>query len=103
MNRPAKFALALVAASVPLSSFASSHREAPFIAGLPKLDATDLDLFRSYEPGRSGYVTVIANYIPLQEPYGGPNFFPLDTHAIYEINISNAGRATPDISFHFRF
>jgi hypothetical protein len=103
MNRPAKFALALVAASVPLSSFASSHREAPFIAGLPKLDATDLYLFRSYEPGRSGYVTVIANYIPLQEPYGGPNFFPLDTHAIYEINISNDGRATPDISFHFRF
>ena len=103
MNRPARYALALAAASVPLLSFASSHREAPFIAGLPKLDATDLYLFRSYEPGRSDYLTIIANYIPFQNPYGGPNFYPLDTHAIYEINISNDGRAGPDISFHFRF
>lgn len=103
MNRPARLSLALIAASVPLLTFASSHREAPFIAGLPRLDATDLYMFRSYEAGRSGYVTIIANYIPFQNPYGGPNFYPLDTHAIYEINISNNGRADPDISFHFRF
>ena len=103
MNRPASLSLALIAASVPLVTFASSHREAPFIAGLPKLDATDLYMFRSYEPGRSGYVTMIANYIPFQNPYGGPNFYPLDTHAVYEINISNDGHAGADISFRFRF
>jgi hypothetical protein len=103
MNRPVKLTLALIAASAPLLSFASSHREAPFIAGLPKLDATDLYLFRSYEAGRGDYVTIIANYIPFQDPFGGPNFYPLDTHAIYEINISNDGGPKPDISFHFRF
>src|SRR5215469_5680524 len=103
MNRTASLSLALIAASVPLVTFASSHREAPFIAGLPKLDATDLYMFRSYEPGRSGYVTMIANYIPFQNPYGGPNFYPLDTHAVYQINISNDGNATPDIAFRFHF
>jgi hypothetical protein len=103
MKRSVKLTLALIAAGAPLLSLASSHREAPFIAGLPKLDGTDLYLFRSYEPGRSGYVTIIANYIPFQDPFGGPNFYPLDTHAIYEINISNDGGAHPDISFHFRF
>ena len=55
--------------------FASSHREAPAIAGMPRVDATDFYMFRSYEPGRANYVTFIANYIPLQAPYGGPNYF----------------------------
>ena len=56
----------------------SSHREAPGITGKPKLDGTDFYMFRSYEPGRQGYVTLIANYIPLQDAYGGPNFFTMD-------------------------
>jgi len=103
MNRPARLSLALIAVSVPLLTFASSHREAPFIAGLPRLDATDFYMFRSYEPGRSGYVTIIANYLPFQNPYGGPNFYPLDTHASYDINISNDGQAARDISFQFHF
>ncbi len=47
---------------------ASSHREAPLIAGMPQLDATDFYMFKSYENGRSGYVTLIANYIPVQAP-----------------------------------
>ena len=57
---------------------ASSHREAPFIAAQPQLDATDFYMFMSYESGRAGYVTLVANYLPLQDPYGGPNYFKLD-------------------------
>src|ERR1700761_7612120 len=64
---------ALLALSLPLLSFASSHREAPNIAGAPRVDGTDVYLFRSYEVGRQGFVTVLANYIPFQDPAGGPN------------------------------
>ena len=88
-------------ASVP--AHASSHREAPFIAGAPKLDGTDFYLFRSYEPGRSGFVTMIANYLPLQDAYGGPNYFSLDPDALYEIHLDNNGDAKEDITFQFRF
>ncbi|MEP7244798.1 MAG: DUF4331 domain-containing protein [Gammaproteobacteria bacterium] len=102
MRRSAQF-LALAAASVPLFSLASSHREAPFITNLPKVDGTDLYLFRSYEPGRSDYVTVIANYLPLQDPTGGPNFFRLDPLAVYRINIDGDGDAVADLTFSFRF
>ena len=103
MNRSVKVAVALAAASIPLLSFASSHREAPTIAGLPRVDGTDLYMFRSYEAGRQGYVTIIANYIPLQDPGGGPNFYQLDPDALYAINIDNRGQAQPNISFLFRF
>ena len=82
---------------------ASSHREAPFITTTPKVDATDFYMFNSYEPGRDGYVTLIANYLPLQAPYGGPNYFPLDPNALYEIHIDNNGDAKEDITFQFRF
>ena len=61
--------LGLVAALVAVpSAFASSHREAPYIAGSPKLDATDLYMFRSYEAGRQNFVTILANYMPFQDP-----------------------------------
>ena len=82
---------------------ASSHREAPFIATQPKVDATDFYMFNSYETGRSGFVTLIANYAPLQDGYGGPNFFPLDPNALYEIHIDNNGDAKEDITFQFKF
>lgn len=82
---------------------ASSHREAPFITTSPKVDATDFYLFRSYEPGRSDYVTLIANYQPLQDAYGGPNYFSMDPNALYEIHIDNNGDAKEDITFQFRF
>jgi len=82
---------------------ASSHREAPFITTQPKVDATDLYLFNSYEPGRTGFVTLIANYLPLQAPYGGPNYFALDPDALYEIHVDNDGDAREDITFQFRF
>jgi hypothetical protein len=93
--------LACVAAALP--AHASSHREAPYITTQPKVDGTDFYMFSSYEAGRSGYVTLIANYQPLQAPYGGPNYFQMDPNALYEIHIDNNGDAKEDISFQFRF
>ena len=88
---------------VPLWAVASSHREAPIIGGLPRVDATDFYMFRSYEPGRADYVTFIANYQPFQEPQGGPNFYPLDPGAVYAINVDNTGSGMAGLSFEFRF
>ena len=82
---------------------ASSHREAPFITSTPKVDATDFYMFRSYEPGRDGYVTLLANYQPLQDPYAGPNYFSMDPNALYEIHVDNNGDAREDLTFQFRF
>ena len=85
------------------TAHASSHREAPFITTVPKVDATDFYMFRSYENGRADYVTVIANYQPLQDAYGGPNYFSRDPNALYEIHIDNNGDAKEDLTFQFRF
>ncbi|GAB2844466.1 DUF4331 domain-containing protein [Pseudoduganella ginsengisoli] len=93
----------LLAAACAPAAIASSHREAPFITRHPKTDATDFYMFRSYEPGRADYVTLIANYVPLQDAYGGPNFFQLDPDALYEIHIDNNGDAREDLTFQFRF
>jgi hypothetical protein len=82
---------------------ASSHREAPFIAGHPKVDGTDFYMFRSYEAGRQDYVTLIANYIPLEDAYGGPNYFSMDPDGLYEIEIDNKGDAQEHLTFQFRF
>lgn len=102
--RPALVAAAAACAlaAAPAAN-ASSHREAPFITTQPKVDGTDFYLFRSYEPGRADFVTLIANYLPLQDPYGGPNYFQLDPNALYEIHIDNDGDAREDITFQFRF
>ncbi|HEV8312234.1 MAG TPA: DUF4331 domain-containing protein [Burkholderiaceae bacterium] len=101
---PLMAALAATAAGVAMQpAQASSHREAPFITTQPKVDATDFYMFASYETGRAGYVTLIANYQPLQAPYGGPNYFSMDPNALYEIHIDNNGDAKEDISFQFRF
>ncbi len=93
----------VLATTSPLTALASSHREAPFIAGQQKVDGTDLYLFRSYEPGRAGFVTVMANYIPLQDPAGGPNFNQYDPNALYEIHFDNVGDGKEHITFQFRF
>lgn len=82
---------------------ASSHREAPFMAISPKSDASDFYMFRSYEAGRTAYTTLLANYQPLQDPAGGPNFYSMDPNALYEIHIDNNGDAREDITFQFRF
>ena len=95
--------LALTAIGAAHLSLASSHREAPFITTSPKVDGTDFYMFRSYEGGRTDYVTLIANYMPLQDAYGGPNYFSLDPNALYEIHIDNNGDAKEDITFQFRF
>lgn len=95
--------LAALILSSGATSFASSHREAPMISGLPKLDATDLYMFRSYEEGREDYVTILANYFPLQAAYGGPNYFDLETAGLYEIHIDNNGDSLEDITFSFDF
>jgi hypothetical protein len=103
-NVLSRFALLVAtAASLPLCAMASSHREAPSIAGMPRVDGTDFYMFRSYEPGRAGYVTLIANYLPLQDPYGGPNYFDLDTNALYKIHVDNDGDAVSDLTFEFSF
>ncbi|MEM7276841.1 MAG: DUF4331 domain-containing protein [Pseudomonadota bacterium] len=93
-------ALALVASG---SALASSHREAPFVTKYPQSDGTDFYLFKSYEPGRENYVTMIANYLPVQAAYGGPNYFPLDSQALYEIHVDNDGDSVEDLTFQFRF
>jgi hypothetical protein len=85
------------------TALSSSHREAPLITETPKLDATDFYMFRSYEAGREGYVTIIANYIPLQDPYGGPNYFTMDPDGLYEIHIDNDADAVEDLTFQFKF
>jgi hypothetical protein len=86
-----------------LPAQASSHREAPSITTTPKVDATDFYMFNSYEPGRTGFVTLIADYLPLQDAYGGPNYFKLDPNALYEIHVDNVGDAKEHITFQFRF
>ena len=102
-DRNCRVALAALALCATGASFASSHREAPFITTAPKVDNTDVYLFNSYETGRSGFVTVIANFLPLQDPYGGPNYFKMDPNALYEIHIDNNGDAREDLTFQFRF
>ncbi|MEP6992940.1 MAG: DUF4331 family protein, partial [Acidobacteriota bacterium] len=84
------------------SLFGSSHREAPGITKTPKVDGTDLYMFRSFEPGRGAYVTFLANYQPFQEG-GGPNFYMFDPDAIYEIHIDQDGDAVEDLTFRFKF
>ncbi len=84
-------------------AIASSHREAPGTTEQPKVDGTDFYMFRSYESGRDGYVTFIANYQPLQAPYGGPNYFTMDPDALYEIHVDVDGDAVEDITYRFDF
>ncbi len=105
-NRLLPLVTALTAAyalCAALPAQASSHREAPSITTTPKVDATDFYMFNSYEAGRSAFVTLIANYLPLQDAYGGPNYFSLDPNALYEIHIDNNGDAKEDLTFQFRF
>ena len=79
----------------------SSHREAPEISKDPVADSTDLYAFVS--PDKSGKVTLIANYIPLQAPDGGPNFYEFGDEVLYEIHVDNNGDAVADLTFQFRF
>ena len=79
----------------------SSHREAPEISKDPVADSTDLYAFVSTD--QPDTITLIANYIPLQAPDGGPNFFEFGDDVLYEIHVDNDGDADADITFQFRF
>jgi len=85
----------------PGGASASSHREAPFIATDPAVDNTDLYAFVNRD--RPGYVNLVANFIPFEEPNGGPNFYPFATDATYNIKIDNNGDAKPDAVFRWTF
>jgi Domain of unknown function (DUF4331) len=79
----------------------SSHREAPEISKDPVADSTDVYAFVS--PDKPDTVTLIANYIPLQAPAGGPNFYEFGDDVLYEIHVDNNGDGQADISYQFRF
>jgi len=79
----------------------SSHREAPEIAKDPVADSTDLYAFVS--PDAAGTVTLIANYIPLEGPAAGPNFYEFGDDVLYEIHIDNDGDGKADVSYQFNF
>ena len=79
----------------------SSHREAPEISKDPVADNTDVYAFVS--PKHPTYVTLIANFIPLQKPDGGPNFYEFGNDVLYEIKIANSGTGKADVVYQFRF
>jgi len=79
----------------------SSHREAPEIAKDPVADSTDVYAFVS--PDRPDHVTLIANYVPLESPDGGPNFYEFGDDVLYAINIDNNNDGVADITFEFQF
>ncbi len=90
-----------VALGGPTWSAASSHREAPLIAGDPRADNTDLYAFVS--PDAPDTVTMIANWLPFEEPNGGPNFYPWADDTRYNIKIDNDGDALPDLTYTWVF
>jgi Domain of unknown function (DUF4331) len=94
-------AAAFVDAAGPSGAGASSHREAPLIADDPAADNTDVYAFVS--PDASDTVTILANYIPFQDPAGGPNYYRFDPTALYEIHVDNDGDARDDVTYQFRF
>ena len=97
----AAVAVALVRGPAPEASRASSHREAPLISNDPAADNTDLYAFVS--PDAPNSVTIIANYIPLEQPAGGPNFASFGDDVRYEIKVDNDGDGEEDVTYRFRF
>lgn len=83
------------------SAEASSHREAPLTSGDPKIDNTDVYAFTS--PDKTDTVTLIATWLPFEEPSGGPNFYPWQDGAHYDINIDNDGDAKSDVTYRWVF
>lgn len=97
-------ALALAVAGgflAPRAGNASSHREAPLTAADPQIDDTDVYAFVS--PDKTSTVTLISNWIPFEEPAGGPNFYPWAPGVRYDINVDNDGDARPDVIYRWVF
>ncbi len=108
LSRPSWLRLLLaagLAAALALSMLvgvqASSHREAPLITEDPVADNTDVYAFVS--PDKPDTVTLISNWIPFENPAGGPNFYNFGDDVLYEFEIDNDGDAVQDIEFEFRF
>jgi hypothetical protein len=94
-------AAAFVGAASPPGATASSHREAPLIGDDPAADNTDVYAFVS--PDAPSTVTILANYIPFEDPAGGPNYYRFDPTALYELHVDNDGDARDDVTYQFRF
>lgn len=95
--------LALIFSVTAVPVLASSHAEAPLTSMDRYADNTDVYAFRSLEPGRENFVTILANFIPLQDPSGGPQFYRFDDTVLYEIKIDNTGDGLQDITYQFQF
>src|ERR687897_1655438 len=93
-------ALLAVAVAVPLS-IGSSHREAPNILKDPTADNTDVWAYTASDA--PGSLTVVSNWIPLADPAGGPNFYPLDENARYYVKIDNTGDGYEDVAYRWKF
>ena len=93
--------VALLVGSQMMPSRASSHREAPLISGDPQADTTDLYAFVS--PDAPDTVTLLASWVPFEDPAGGPNFYKFGDNVLYEIKIDNTGDGAEDITYQFRF
>src|SRR6478752_1921583 len=101
MRRIALIAALIAAAiAVPLS-FGSSHREAPLTSIDPTADDTDVYAFTADDA--PGALTVVANWIPFEDPAGGPNFYRFDDRASYYINVDNTGDGVYDVRYRFKF
>jgi hypothetical protein len=88
-------------ALVPGAASASSHREAPLISGTPQYDNTDVYAFVS--PDKPNTTTIVANWIPFEEPAGGPNFYTFADDAQYDIHIDNNGDAQGELIYRYTF
>jgi Domain of unknown function (DUF4331) len=101
---PLAVAALAATAAIPALAPASSHREAPAIAQDPTADSTDLYAFRTPDdaPGKTT-ATIVGNWIPMEEPAGGPNFYNFSDSARYEVKIDNTGDGDEDVVYRLRF
>jgi len=97
---PALLGVGLLAASI-VPSGASSHREAPLITEDPVADNTDVYVFKS--PDRPDTVTLLSDWIPFEQPEGGPNYYNFGEDVLYQIHVDNNGDGEPDITYEWRF
>jgi hypothetical protein len=84
-----------------VSGSGSSHREAPMTSIDPTGDDTDVYAFTA--PDAPGALTVVSNWIPFEDPAGGPNFYRFDDRAKYYVNVDNTGDGKPDVRYRFKF
>src|SRR3954469_10341112 len=101
MKVPALAAALLALAVAAPASYASSHREAPLTSTDPTADDTDFHVFKARDaPDKA---TLGANWIPFEDPAGGPNFYKFDDRAHYYLNVDNTGDGVYDVRYLFQF